>query len=167
MAGVAKYGKHSRNLDRRLELNWNNFEDHQPGDMVALFDCDPENKDLRDSNKKYVSIIEFAKERIEVTSSRGYHRTTVRLERMQLSTKGDTSLGWWIAYLRMSQTSSSWLVLKSNAFRTRPHWMRELRNVIGDIPLTSLMIPGQNLQLVKLILCSLDSSVGVKRAVNW
>jgi len=142
MAGVAKYGKHSRNLDRRLELNWNNFEDRQPGDVVALFDCDPENKDLRNNSKLGTSIMELAKERVEVDSSRGYHRTTVRMERKLLSTKGETCLGWWIAYLRRSQTGSGWLVLKSNTFRTRPHWMRELRNVIGDIPLTSLMIPG-------------------------
>lgn len=142
MAGVAKYGKHARNLDRRLELNWNNFDDPQPGDVVALFDCDPENKEIRSSNKKGISIFDLARETAAVESSRGYHRTSVRFERKPLTTKGDTCLGWWIAYLRRSHTSSSWLVLKSNQFRIRPHWMRELRNVIGDIPLTSLMIPG-------------------------
>ncbi len=143
VAGVAKYGKHARNLDRRLELNWNNFEDHQTGDVVALFDCDPEDKSVRSRNGNDISsIIDLAKEKVDVDSSRGYHRTTVRLERKTLTTKGDTSLGWWIAYLRRSHTSSSWLVMKSNSFRIRPHWMRELRNVIGDIPLLSLMIPG-------------------------
>ncbi|CAL8118844.1 unnamed protein product [Orchesella dallaii] len=139
VAGVAKFGKSVKNLDRRLVLNWNNFEDHQPGDMVALFDCDPEDKDRRCNNS---NIIELARDSVNVECSRGYQRTTVRLERKNLSTKGETSLGWWIAYLRRSQTSSSWLVLKSNTLRIRPHWMRELRNVIGDIPLTSLMIPG-------------------------
>lgn len=66
-AGVVKYGKHSRNLDRRLEMNWNNFEDHQPGDIVALFDCDPENKDFRINNSnKVASIIDLARETVEV-----------------------------------------------------------------------------------------------------
>lgn len=139
MAGVAKYGKHARNLDRRLELNWNKFEDHKPGDVVALFDFDPEDKNVRSST---TTLLDLAKETVEVESSRGYHRTTVRLERKPLSTKGDTCLGWWIVYMRRSQANSSWLVLKSNTFRTRPHWMRELRNVIGDVPLTSMMIPG-------------------------
>jgi len=136
VAGQAKFGKHMMNLDRRLELNWSNFKDFRNGDLICLFDFDMD-KQLKDKNK---SIVELAKESGSVTSQRGSYRTSVRLERRPYSAKEDRSLGWWVAYLRFQ--AGSWVVLKSNCLKTRPTWMRELKDTIGDIPLHSLMIPG-------------------------
>lgn len=39
-AGQAKFGKHILSLDRRLELNWNNFKDFRNGDIIGVFDFD-------------------------------------------------------------------------------------------------------------------------------
>ena len=33
-------------------------------------------------------------------------------------------------------------ILKLNCLRIRPTWMNEEREVIGDVPLSTLMIPG-------------------------
>lgn len=139
-AGQAKFGKHIINLDRRLELNWNNFRDFRNGDIIGIFDFDP-TKELREKDKGKC-ILELAKESSAVTGIRGSYRTAVRYDcqRRLLSAKGDPSLGYWVAYLRFRE--GQWGLLKVNSFKARPYWMRELKDVIGDIPLHSLMIPG-------------------------
>jgi hypothetical protein len=127
-------------LDRRLEINWNNFRDWKNGDLVGIFDFNVE-KDppSKDKNK---CIVELAKESVSVTAPRGSHRSSVRYERRQLSINCEKCLGWWVAYLRFQ--AGSWVVVKSNAFRIWPIWMREIKDVIGNIPLYSLMIPGSH-----------------------
>ncbi|OXA59358.1 PI-PLC X domain-containing protein 1 [Folsomia candida] len=138
-AGQAKFGKHIISLDRRLELNWTNFQDFRNGDIIGVFDFDV-NKDLREKDKGK-SIVELAKESAAVTGQRGCYKTSVRYERRPLCAK-DRSLGYWVAYLRFQ--TGSWVVVKSNFLKVRPLWMRELKNIIGDIPLHSLMIPGSH-----------------------
>jgi len=141
VAGQAKFGKHMINLDRRLELNWNNFRDHRNGDLVCLFDFNVE-KELPPNKDKTKCIVELAKESASVTGIRGSHRTSVRLERRDYSMNCEKNLGWWVAYLRFQ--AGSWVILKSNNLRIHPTWMRELKDVIGNIPLHSLMIPGSH-----------------------
>jgi len=138
VAGTAKFGKHAKNIDRRLELNWNNFE-YRPGDFVCLFDFDIEeySRENRSSN-----LPDLARELIEVSSGhQGYYRSSVRYEKRALSVKGNRQMGFWIAYIR-NENGTAWKVLKSNSLRIFPLWMNELKDIIGDIPLHSLMIPG-------------------------
>ncbi|CAL8117956.1 unnamed protein product [Orchesella dallaii] len=55
-------------------------------------------------------------------------------------------LGYWIAYIRVTTTADNGTtttkVLKSNCLKLHPFWMAELGETIGDLPVTSLIIPG-------------------------
>jgi len=130
------YVRKNCKLDRRIELNWNNYEDFHRGDFVALFDFDVSN--LRDV--KVEELESAAKECIGVTESSGSYLTSTRWEKKDLNFKQDPFLGYWIAYI--GERNGSLQVLQTNSLRLWPTWMNDMKKCIGDIPLHSLMIPG-------------------------
>lgn len=160
--------------DRRLELNWINFdrifvEDNHVEDYVGVFQWDPASKSSPQppptpQNEHMCPV----KSRSEAAS--GYCKTTLRYEKPtgNLSSEAVENpcfLGYWIAYVRTirklndssnDSLDSSWFspqsdsrgvsstvgVVKSKCLRLYPCWMAELKKTIGDLPLTSLLIPG-------------------------
>lgn len=171
--------------DRRLELNWINFDKTFPStrdltgkkvhDYVGVFQWDPTS-----NTSPQPPPPPSMDHRCPVTSisqaASGYFKTTLRYNKQGFNQKLNKSLtsgglkspcilGYWIAYVRtiresfnssyqsikinpleMPSTSSAvkekTMILKSNCLRVRPFWMHELKEVIGELPVTSLMIPG-------------------------
>lgn len=119
--------------DTQFELNWYSFTSAGEGwDRVSLYDQDPA---LNSSSLPWASTT--------VNSSsvgRGYFKTNVRFGHPPITSEDelqiDNCLGYWIAYHRNST------LLASNCFRKYPRWMSNLRDVIGNRPLSTLMIPG-------------------------
>lgn len=152
--------------DRRLELNWINFDKvfeerdvEQVEDYVGVFRWDP----TSDSSPQPPPLPlddHRCPVRTRSEAAAGYYKTTLRYERPgdengDLSPRGLKNpcfLGYWIAYVRMrkfndgrisnNNESDSTIVVKSKCLRLYPFWMAELKEAIGDLPLTSLMIPG-------------------------
>jgi len=129
-------------LDRKLELNWNNFDNHQDGDIVALFNSNPEQ--LLPSFLSVLSPSVNIIESVPVSNSKGYFKTSIKYERMNLtSTSEPCAPGYWIGYLRQNPLSHrNYLVVKSNCLRIYPRWMKSLKDVIGHRSVHSVMIPG-------------------------
>ncbi|CAG7834830.1 unnamed protein product [Allacma fusca] len=110
--------------DRIIEINWNYLEP-QSGDWVGLFDHDPDENGTEPLNRVSVGNL-----------PRGYIKSDYRLPRLSLTDREDSCLGFWIALIRDER------VLLRNCLRIYPKWMKENRNIIGDMPLSSLIIPG-------------------------
>lgn len=68
--------------------------------------------------------------------SPGYVLTDFRLDRLPIMTDQSRCLRYWVAYVRGST------ILQKNCISTYPRWMHELRDVIGDAPLHTNIIPG-------------------------
>lgn len=152
--------------DRRLELNWINFDKifegrdvKQVEDYVGVFRWDP----TSDSSPQPPPLPlddHRCPVRTRSEAASGYYKTTLRYERPSENgylspggLKNPCFLGYWIAYVRMrkfndgrmisnNNGSDSTIVVKSKCLRLYPFWMAELKEAIGDLPLTSLMIPG-------------------------
>jgi hypothetical protein len=115
--------------DTEFELNWYGWE-WVEGDYVGLFSYDPTPSI---TNPPLVTAMVNAS-----MASQGYFKTTNRFGRPEIDSedRGDNCLGFWIAYVRNEEP------LKVNCFRKYPRWMNNLRDTIGDTPLSFLMIPG-------------------------
>lgn len=109
--------------DRLIEINWNGAYPRK-GDWVGLYDHYPD-----DSGSQPLT-------QVPVSMSRGYIKTKVRFERMPLHVDQDPCLGYWIAYVRENS------VLLRNCLQIYPKWMVEMKDIIGDLPLHALMLPG-------------------------
>jgi len=109
--------------DRLIELNWNAAEP-QKGDWVGLYDRHPDEAGTEPLTQ------------VSVSMSRGFITSEFRFERMPLRVGQDPCLGYWIAYVRDN------VVLLTNCLQIYPSWMEDLRDVIGEMPLHGLMLPG-------------------------
>ncbi|CAM1298868.1 METTL6 (predicted) [Pycnogonum litorale] len=116
--------------ERLLVLNWYGKDADHQDDKVALYDKDPSG-----NISDYQTLAQVYPAR-----SRGNHfKTDVSFPHQTFEVK-DTNLsrclGFWIVYLRNEKQ------IKLNCLRSRPNWMRNLRNEIGEHQLRRLMIPG-------------------------
>lgn len=116
-------------IDRQLELNWKNNATEED-DWVALYDTDPTNG----------SDLVYPLEKIWVVNrTEGYYRTSIQFPRYNFTIEDlreSRCLDHWIAYGRNES------ILASSCIQIRPQWMWELRDVIGNMSLSNLMIPG-------------------------
>ncbi|XP_059086784.1 uncharacterized protein LOC131883348 [Tigriopus californicus] len=115
---------------RKIELNWTPKSGGESTDWIGLFRSDPEIR-LREP------LV-----RVPVTRHNGYYKTGYRFPQHPMlglnSPMGTCLFGYWIGYIRGNET------LKSNCLRMRPSWMWDEREVINDIPIHALMIPGSH-----------------------
>ncbi|XP_054714890.1 PI-PLC X domain-containing protein 1-like [Uloborus diversus] len=113
--------------DRIIEMNWDYIaqQDVEAEVWVKLYNADP----LANHSDPLISVR---------PSSAGYHRTNIKYPEIAFTTENltDTCLGFWITYERNSEISS-W-----NCLRARPHWMNEIRSILGNMSLIEMMIPG-------------------------
>lgn len=113
-----------------LELHWENFK-NLPGDFIGLFNSNP-------VEPFYASSAVL--EQHQITSGSGSIKTNVRYARTPLNATMNKCLGFWTAYLRKVNNKTT--VIMSSCLSIHPTWMNDLKDEIGNVPLSSLMIPG-------------------------
>jgi hypothetical protein len=124
-------------LDRMLELNWYNFEVFD-GDWIGLFNYD--------ISTNYTEPEANALVKVNPLVATGTIKTNVRFQRENSSETissvvENKCLGFWIAYFKGANPG---VPSKVNCLMRFPNWMGELKDTIGNVPLTSLMIPGSH-----------------------
>ena len=129
VSALASFGWNGRVKQRKIELNWTPPSDGvQDGDRVLLI------RRLGEGRQRVLARVS------PQTRPDGYFKTEISFPRNPMlgteSPEATCLFGFYIIYVRDRRT------LKVNCIRLRPTWMFEDRNVIGDVPLHSLMIPG-------------------------
>ena len=119
-------------LNRMLEMNWNNLAP-EANSWIGIFNYDPqestENDHLENALSKVSPLVEGT----------GSFKSEVRFAEFDAQGRADNKgcVGYWITYFSEGNTP-----LTSNCLKIYPTWMNDLKDVIGDTPLTSIMIPG-------------------------
>lgn len=116
---------------RRLEINWVSPSDRQEDDFVGLYRDNP-------LNGPADPIV-----RVNAGTHDGYFLTQeefpeINIHQPILQSQPRTMClySYWVAYIRSGR------VLSINCIKIQPQWMWNMKNVIGSMPLHSLMIPG-------------------------
>lgn len=116
-------------MNRMLEINWYNIKADSES-WIGVFEEDPSIENSKDP------IV-----RITPTASEGSEKTTIRFSVMNFHTSGipkNHCMGYWVAYFEASTKGP----VTTNCIRIYPNWMEELKGIIGEKPLTRIMIPG-------------------------
>ena len=151
---VAKSRRGGRITQRQIQLNWS----HQrpaDGDRVGLYDADPSagpaaaplvSVAARDHGGFYqteVLILELdagpdmpdpLMDRFHVQVQLGFPESVTD----RSAAAREQCLGYWIAYVRANDGA----VLAVDCLRTRPTWMRDHGDVLGDVAVADLLLPG-------------------------
>ena len=119
---VSLLGKDSNQV-RNVVLNWiTPTLGKDQRDWVGLFDKDVSHEKSLQAEQALVRVV------LNKTISNHY-KTGIPLE-YQTYPGAEVCLRFWIVYVRGTE------VLKSNCLRTNPSWMYDLREDIGQLPLT-------------------------------
>ncbi|XP_059094858.1 uncharacterized protein LOC131889711 isoform X1 [Tigriopus californicus] len=113
---------------RNLIMNWIRPERSQETDWVGLFDVDisHEPKLHQDEALRVVRLNETESSNV---------KTDIPFK-FRIIDEIDACLGFWIAYIRNDS------IISLNCIKTRPHWMKKMRDYIGFLPITQAMLPG-------------------------
>merc|ERR1711997_887341 len=107
---------------------------------MYILHCIKKNKHfpITNSYNVYIHLLGLLQRINPAEHPSGYFKTKYKVRRTpNFRTKFDRCVqGFWIAHLRNNS------VLKMNCLLIRPRWMWEEKDVIGNVPLHSLMIPG-------------------------
>eukprot|EP00095_Tigriopus_kingsejongensis_P009839 maker-scaffold21_size687808-snap-gene-4.9 protein:Tk09839 transcript:maker-scaffold21_size687808-snap-gene-4.9-mRNA-1 annotation:"hypothetical protein DAPPUDRAFT_220083" len=113
---------------RNVILNWVRPEQSQPSDWVGLFDVDISNEHILHEDEAKLVV------RMNETQA-SYKKTDMPL-RFRIFHEIDACMDFWIAYVRVDE------VISINCLKTRPRWMTKMREYIGFLPISQLMLPG-------------------------
>jgi hypothetical protein len=121
-------------LNRMLEMNWNNLV-LLSGSWIGIFNYDP----LESSG---VDHFENALQRLSpLEAGTGTLKSDVRFKELDfqagINTTDDGCIGFWLTFFSEENVPAT-----SNCLKLYPNWMNDLKDTIGETPLTSLMIPG-------------------------